>query len=98
MKKTASILNLLVIMLLACAFTSCERDEDTDRSMCLSGQWRGDWGMYYVYNYRGHDYQFDSYDTDIVFYPDYNYATHGYGYQVNWYEFGPYERLSYRFT
>lgn len=98
MKKTASILNLLVIMLLACAFTSCERDEDTDRSMCLSGQWRGDWGMYYVYNYRGHDYQFDSYDTDIVFYPDYNYATHGYGYQVDWYEFGPYERLSYRFT
>lgn len=31
MKKTASIFNLLVIMLLACAFTSCERDEDTDR-------------------------------------------------------------------
>ena len=97
MKKTSTLISLLLLMLFACTFTSCEEDEDTDRSMCLSGQWQGDWGMYYVYNYRGYDYTFDSYDTDIVFYPDYDYATHGYGYQVDWYDDGPYERLSYKF-
>lgn len=101
MKKTATILkvilNLLLVMVLSCVFASCERDEDTERSMCLSGQWQGDFGMYYVYNYRGYDYTFDSYDTDIVFYPDYDYASHGYGYQVDWYREGPYSRLSYKF-
>ena len=54
--------------------------------------------MYYEYEYRGHIYTFDSYDTDIVFYPEYDYATYGYGYQVDWYEEGPYERMSFKFN
>ena len=66
--------------------------------MVISGQWTGDWGMYYTYQYGNYISTFYSYDTDIVFYPDYDYATHGYGYQVDWYNRGPYERLSYRFN
>ena len=61
MKKTITTLSIL--LLAATAFTSCERDEDVDESMCLSGQWYGDFGMYYEYEYRGHIYTFDSYDT-----------------------------------
>ena len=96
MKKTITTLSIL--LLAATAFTSCERDEDVAESMCLSGQWYGDFGMYYEYEYRGHIYTFDSYDTDIVFYPEYDYATYGYGYQVDWYEEGPYERMSFKFN
>ena len=75
--------------------------------MVLSGQWQGNWGMYYGYTYPDGFYdEFDSYDTDIIFYPDYDYATHGYGYQVDWYDrrpnangnISPYQRLSYRFN
>lgn len=96
MKKAITILQLLAAVSLCTVLSSCN-DEDTEESIVLSGQWQGDWGMYYEIEHRGHIYTFDSYDTDIVFYPDYDYATHGYGYQVDWYREGPYERLSYRF-
>lgn len=77
--------------------TSCG-DDDTQEAIVLSGQWRGDFGMYYEYvDGYGRSYTFDSYDTDIVFYPDYDYATHGWGKQVDWYEYGPYEYQYYRF-
>ena len=49
--------------------TSCQELEDYNQSITLSGQWTGDFGMYYDYEYRGHILTFDSYDTDIVFYP-----------------------------
>lgn len=100
MKKTFTLFNLVALLSLCMVFTACEPDPDTEESMVLSGQWRGDWGMYYVYQYprSGREETYKSYDTDIVFYPDYDYATHGYGYQVDWYAEGPYERLSFRFT
>lgn len=98
MKKAFTILNFIALLGLCATFTSCEHDEDVHESMVISGQWTGNWGMYYTYQYRGRLYTFDSYDTDIVFYPDYDYATHGYGYQVDFYDFGPYSKLSYRFT
>ncbi len=63
----------------------------------LSGQWTGNFGMFYDYEYRGQIYTFNSYDTDIVFYPDYNYATHGYGYEVDFYNEGPRTKMSFRF-
>ena len=97
MKKQITLLSMATLLGLCTLFTSCERDPDTEESIVLSGQWQGDWGMYYDYEYRGRIYTFDSYDTDIVFYPDYNYATHGYGYQVDWYREGPYSRLSFKF-
>ena len=97
MKKSFSLLSIIAAIGLCAAFTSCN-DDDTEEAMVLSGEWQGNWGMYYeVEDPYGNIVAFDSYDTDIVFYPDYNYATHGYGYQVDWYRTGPYERLSYRF-
>ncbi|MCD8236578.1 MAG: hypothetical protein LUD00_07970 [Prevotellaceae bacterium] len=54
--------------------------------------------MYYYYDYRGRTYRFDSYDTDIIFYPDYDYATHGYGKQVDFYTAGPYSYQYYYFN
>ena len=92
---TLRLASLMASLLVLC--TSC-MDDDTRESMDLSGQWTGDFGMYYNYEYRGKVYTFDSYDTDIVFYPDYNYATHGYGYEVDYYEYGPYEKMSLRFN
>ena len=98
MKKAFSLLSIIAMAGLCLMFTSCS-DDDTEEAMHLSGQWQGDWGMYYGYTYPNGDYvEYDSYDTDIIFYPDYEYATHGYGYQVDWYRTGPYQRLSYRFS
>ena len=96
MRKSITLLNTIALLVMCVAFTSCE-NEDVKESIVLSGQWRGDWGMYYQIEHRGRVYTYDSYDTDIVFYPDYDYATYGYGYQVDWYDYGPYERLSFRF-
>ena len=96
MKKSFTLFSTIAMLAVCFAFTSC-MDDDVEESIVLSGQWRGDWGMYYDYEYRGRIYTFDSYDTDIVFYPDYDYATHGYGYQVDWYDYGPYQKLSFRF-
>lgn len=95
MKKASILFGTLTLLALCSLFVSC--NEDVERSMALSGQWRGDWGMYYEIEHRGRIYRFDSYDTDIVFYPARDYATYGYGYQVDWYREGPYERMSYRF-
>lgn len=78
-------------------FSSCDNN-DTHEAMVLSGQWRGDFGMYYDYvDSYGRSYTFDSYDTDIVFYPEYDYATHGWGKQVDWYDYGPYKYQYYYF-
>lgn len=96
MKKSITLFSTIALLIACASLTSCDNG-DVEESIILSGQWRGDWGMFYEIEHRGRIYRFDSYDTDIVFYPDHDYATHGYGYQVDWYDFGPYERLSFRF-
>ena len=93
MKKFRTLLITLCAM--ATTLTSC--DEDLTRAITLSGEWEGDFGMYYEYEYYGRVYRFDSYDTRIVFYPDHDYATYGYGKQVDYYEYGPYAYQHYRF-
>lgn len=47
--------------------------------------------MYYSETnpYTGQTVYFDADYTDIVFYPDYDYATHGYGKQVDYYKYTP---------
>lgn len=70
---------------------------DRKQSLAFAGQWTGDFGMYYDYRYNGRVYRFDSYDTDIVFYPEYNGATYGWGKQVDFYQSGPYESIYNRF-
>ena len=93
--------SLLSAILIACAymFSSCVDMEDMNQSMALSGEWQGDFGMYYTYvDYRGREYTFDSYDTYIRFIPDHAYANYGTGTQVDYYEYGPYEYQYYYFT
>lgn len=76
--------------------TSCS--DDVERSVNLSGSWTGNLNMYYgIEDRHGHYHEFDAYASDIVFYPDYDYATHGYGKQVDWYDEGPYEKQYYHF-
>lgn len=77
------------------AFTSC--DEDVEEAMCLSGEWSGDFGMYYEYRYGDRWYAFDAHYTNLVFYPEYEYATYGYGKQVDFYRDGPYSHQYYEF-
>lgn len=95
MKKFNTLWMALCTVVAAATLTSC--DEDLSRSVTLSGEWRGDFGMFYDYEYYGRVYTFDSYDTRIVFYPDHDYATYGYGKEVDYYEQGPYAYQYYRF-
>ena len=89
----------IILMMSAFALTSCVDMEDTNQSMALSGEWRGDFGMYYTYvDGRGRHHTFDSYDTRLTFIPAYAHALHGRGTQVDYYEYGPYEYQYYKFS
>lgn len=89
----------IILMMSAFALTSCIDMEDTSQSMALSGEWRGDFGMYYTYvDGRGRHYTFDSYDTRLTFIPAYSQAQHGRGTQVDYYEYGPYVYQYYKFS
>lgn len=96
MRKLRNLWAALSAVVAAIALSSC--DEDLSRAMTLSGEWRGDFGMFYEYEYHGRVFRFDSYDTRIVFYPSYDYATHGYGKQVDYYSQGPYVYQYYYFN
>lgn len=94
------------IALMACmimSLSSCslvwkvEDDMDVNQSIKFAGQWTGDFGMYYNYRHMGRIYTFNSYDTDIVFYPEFDGATYGWGKQVDYYEYGPYTHIYNRF-
>lgn len=77
-------------------FTSCE--EDNKIAFRLDGEWRGDFGMNYTIERNGRLYTFDSFDTYLVFYNDgVMYSTHGWGKQVDYYDYGPYAYQYYRF-
>lgn len=96
MKRFLGMMTALVMTGLA--FSSCIYDEDVDTSITLSGDWYGDFGMYYwAVDRRGNEVRYDSFDTDISFYPDYDYATHGYGYEVDYYDYGPYRKIYHSF-
>lgn len=95
--------NYLAILLGALAalatFTSCTDDDDV-KGMVLSGEWRGDFDMYYVYRYPwGEEMPFYAYETYLSFIP-YNYSyNQGYGYQVDFYDrYSPYEEVYHSFT
>lgn len=104
MKRTNTLL-LGLTLVTSLTLTSCEVDfyepyyppttggMDRDQSMALSGQWTGDFGMFYTYQVGGRTMTFDSYDSDVVFYPEYNGARRGWGKEVDFYETGPYEYI-----
>lgn len=95
MKRLSQKIVLALTMLCSLCMTSC--DEDISLSMTLSGKWKGDWGMYYVYEYRGRQEIFYCYDTRIEFFPNYDMATSGYGRQIDYYDYGPYAYQYYYF-
>ena len=96
MKKMKTWMMMLIMIMTAGILTSCE--EDNKLAFRLGGDWRGDFGMNYTMEYRGRLYTFDSYDTYLVFYNDGIASTHGWGKQVDYYDFGPYEYQYYRFN
>ena len=104
MKRRNLLKNICIMMVAMLSLSSCgmvigwEEDMDVKQSIKFAGQWTGDFGMYYTYRYHGRLYTFDSYDTNIVFYPEYDGATHGYGKQVDYYERVPYEYIYNRFN
>lgn len=94
---------MLTGVAMACTLTSCEVEfydgynssssMDYQQSKALSGEWTGNFGMYYKWNNR----YFDADRTDVVFYPKYYGATYGEGKQVDWYAYGPYEYIYHSF-
>lgn len=98
MKKVLSLFNIIAVMGFCAMFSSCNEDADITRSILISGEWKGHFGMFYeIDDPYGNTVRFDSYDTRIKFIPAYDYATYGEGYQVDWYPVGPYEELSFHF-
>jgi len=99
MKRIHYLLIVLSIIAGASMFASCQYIEDGKQAMALSGEWRGDFGMYYDYvDAYGHQHTYNSYDTYITFIPAYEHAHYGTGKQVDYYEYGPYEYQYYRFS
>lgn len=95
--KVLFMLKALAITTTIMCTTSCqgffeyvEETHDKAQSMAFSGEWTGDFGMYYNYRYAGRTYTFWADYTNIVFYPRYAGATYGTGKQVDYYYDGPY--------
>lgn len=63
------------------AFSSCNSDDENEARV-LSGDWEGDWGMWYE---DEDGYIFDADYTYIRLEPAHNNATHGIGYQEDYY-------------
>lgn len=103
MKNHSFFRNIALMACMIMSLSSCNviwdpiGDPDVNQSIKFAGQWTGDFGMYYSYRYMGRTYTFDSYDTDIVFYPEFDGATYGWGKQVDYYEKGPYTHIYNRF-
>ena len=96
MKKIKTWMMMIATIMMAGIMASC--DSDQKLAFRLDGAWYGDFGMNYTYiDRRGQAITVDSYDTYLKFYNDGIAASHGWGKQVDYYRYGPYERLYYRF-
>lgn len=85
MKKFySSLVALCLILAGGMMMVSC--DEDTEDAIDLSGEWYGDMGIFI--DYAG--YRYNASHTWIVFRPDHEYATHGFGEEVDYFDNGPY--------
>ena len=95
MRRMKNWMMMLVMVMTAGMMTSC--DEDEKMAFKLGGEWYGDFGMNYTVEHRGRLYTYDSYDTYLKFYNDGISASHGWGKQVDYYDYGPYEYMYYKF-
>ncbi|MGN1376403.1 MAG: hepatitis A virus cellular receptor 1 [Prevotella sp.] len=85
MKKFTSLFTVIMLAMMSFTFISCDDDEmiaDT-----LWGTWKGN--MYKYYEYNGRTYK-SSYSV-IEFDKDYEYATHGSGYWIDYYSGAPWD-------
>ena len=96
--------NYLAILLGALAalatFTSCTDDDDV-KGMVLSGEWQGDFDMYYDYQYSWGDIvTFVADKTYLEFIPFEHSYNSGYGYQVDFYydRSSPYDEIYHAFS
>lgn len=98
MKKTGFWAMLAIAASMICGFSSCERDDDIDEAMVLSGEWQGNFCMSYsTTNRYGEVIWFDADYTRLVFEPNYDYSTRGTGYEIDYYRTGPYESEYFAF-
>lgn len=72
--------SLTAVLLLAPALSSC--DDDLDDSIRLSGEWTGNFGMFFD-DGRG---EWDAAYTDIRFVPYDDYSTHGWGEEIDYFD------------
>lgn len=79
MKKLFFILSVALVAMVG--FSSCNSDDENEARV-LSGEWQGDWGMWYE---DEDGYFFDADYTYIKLVPDHHNATHGIGYQEDYY-------------
>ena len=93
MNKKNGILSIIAIMCLCMVCTSCSKDEKLSNR--LSGTWRGSWGMSYV---DREGIQHNSDYTVIEFHSDKIFETQGYGYQEDYYQDGPFEKIGLYFN
>lgn len=95
---------LFLLLLSALSFGACDiyvddpyyeggYHGDRSRSQTISGQWQGDFGMFYRAEnpYTRNWEQFDADYSYVVFHSDYYGARSGTGKQVDFYRYGPYE-------
>ncbi len=92
MKRATTLSTLLTMFILSMAFSSCSKDEKIANR--LAGGWKGNWGMSYTDRY-GYDH--DASYSIVEFYPADDFETFGTGYQMDYYEDGPYSQLSFYF-
>lgn len=93
MNKKNGLLSIIAIMCLCMVCTSCSKDEKLSNR--LSGTWRGSWGMSYV---DREGIQHNSDYTVIEFHSDKIFETQGYGYQEDYYQDGPFEKIGLYFN
>jgi hypothetical protein len=92
-----NLMSVLTVVMSLTLFASC--DDDLYQARVLSGEWSGDFGMYYEMRNpkTGQWYSFDAYETNLVFYPYDEYSASGTGRQVDYYRDGPYTYQYYEF-
>lgn len=93
MKQKKQLLSILAVTCVCMVCTSCSKDEKLSNR--LSGTWRGNWGMSYI-DRDGTQYNSDN--TVIEFHSDKIFETQGYGYQEDYYQDGPFEKIGLYFN
>lgn len=90
---------LIVYGALLFGMTLASCDDDVTKSVRISGEWEGDFGMCYdVENpHTGRMERFDATYSYLYFMPHHDYATYGTGKQVDFYNYGPYSKQYYYF-